>query len=98
MIRAVIFDFGNVICSFDVNRFLLSIAEATGRPPELVGEIYSQISPLARQYETGMVSSDQFFSTITKQYDLRMPKEDFVHAFTNVFTPVPGTIALIRSL
>jgi len=97
MIKAVIFDFGNVICAFDNDRFLRSLLPHTDlRLEDLKDAIYG--SDLPNLYETGLISSEEFFRQATRTGNLSISREDFFRAFTDIFTPIPGTFGLIRDL
>lgn len=97
MIRAVIFDFGNVICAFDNDRFLRSLLPHTDlRMEDLKEAIYG--SDLPNLYETGIVSSEEFFRQAARRGKLSVSREEFFRAFTDIFTPIPGTFRLIRDL
>jgi epoxide hydrolase-like predicted phosphatase len=98
MINAVIFDFGNVICKFDMRIFVEKVSRMTNTPFSKMQDILHQSFPLARDYETGLISSDEFFSRISGMYGLSLPRKTFVHAFVDVFTPIPSTFHLIREL
>ncbi len=96
-VRAVIFDFGGVINSFDVGIFLRKLAS---RSEKTVAEIGSLIygSGLPVLYESGRISSAEFFARLVKLCGLRMSEEEFVPAFTEIFTPIEPTLGLIRRL
>ena len=98
MIKAVVFDFGNVICRFDNRIVLKKIAENTGRSMEDLEGILYRASDLILQYEKGNVTSDEFFIFVKMKTGLQMSKEEFIHAYTDKFTPIPETIHAIRSL
>lgn len=98
MIRAIVFDFGNVICRFDVRLFVERLSRMQNRPVTDFEEILRQSFDLGRQYETGLITSDQFFHKVSQRYALSLSKSDFIDAFTNLFTPIPSTFALIRQL
>jgi putative hydrolase of the HAD superfamily len=61
-------------------------------------DILRQSFDLGREYETGLITSDQFFQKVSQRYALSLAKSDFIDAFTNLFTPIPSTFALIRQL
>jgi glucose-1-phosphatase len=98
MIKAIIFDFGNVICKFDMRIFVEKISQLANTPASKMQDILHQSFPLARDYETGLISSDEFFGRISRMYGLSLPKQKFVHAFVEVFTPIPPTFHLIGKL
>ena len=97
MIRAVIFDFGNVICSFDNDTFLRSLLRYTDKPfDELKSALYA--SDLPARYETGRISSEEFFREAAGRGGLSATREVFFKAFERIFTPIPATFRLIRDL
>ncbi len=98
MIKAVIFDFGNVLCTFSVARFFENLA---GRSRCTVNELHGlmpEISRLAIAYETGHLTSDQFFLQLTETARIDISRQDFIHAYTDIFTPIESTFTLIRQL
>ncbi len=96
-IRAVLFDFGGVICTFDVRIFLRRIAS---RSQKSAGEIGALIydSQLPVLYESGRISSAEFFERLAQLCGIRMSEKEFVSAFTEIFTPIEATLDLIRRL
>lgn len=97
-IKAIIFDFGNVICKLDNGLFLQGISNYTEKSTaELNSLIYVQ-SDLPRQYETGLIGSHYFFESIVALCKLSITKEEFIKAYTNIFTPIPTTFELIKQL
>ena len=96
--RAVVFDFGNVICSFDVGRFIQNIASATGKPPEELREAIRHSIPLIRDFESGRVSSEEFIAAMNRAAGVQLAAEDFRRAYCEIFTPIPETLQLIRTL
>ena len=94
--KAIIFDFGNVICSFDNTIFIKNISEITGKDaPELHDMVYTA-SDVTRRYETGQLSSDEFYAEVTETCGLSVSKEDFFQAFTGIFQPNTAMIELIK--
>lgn len=97
MIKGIIFDFGNVISAFDNDRFLRGLLPHTDlRFEELKEAVYA--SGLSARYESGRISSVEFFREASLRGNLSIPMEGFFKAFTDIFTPIPGTIRLIRDL
>ncbi len=96
-IRAVLFDFGGVISTFDVGIFLRRVAS---RSEKSAGEIGALIyrSQLPVLYESGRISSAEFFARLATLCGIRMSEDEFVSAFTEIFTPIEPTLDLIRRL
>ncbi len=98
MIKAIIFDIGNVIYRFDNNIFLNKISKHTEHSAAELNELIYESSTLPKQYESGLLTSDEFFDSITDLCDLNITKNDFIDAYTNIYTPIAPTFDLIRKL
>ncbi len=98
MIKGIIFDFGNVICNFDNNIFIEKISKHTKKTKEEIHDIIFNSSDLMKKYETGVISSDEFFNETVKRCSLSISKQEFIKAFTDIFTPIPTTFDLIKKL
>ncbi|MBI5419581.1 MAG: HAD family phosphatase [Deltaproteobacteria bacterium] len=97
MVKAIVFDFGGVICRFDNDIFLRNLLPYTDKGfDELKERIYG--SDLPRRYETGLVSSEEFFREVVRRCGLSITREKFIEAFTGIFTPIPSTFRLIERL
>jgi len=98
VINAVIFDFGNVLYSFRVMTFLEHLARrSTCTVPELL-KLMPEISRLAVEYETGLITSDQFFQQITELARIRISRQEFIDSYCAIFTRIESTATLIRAL
>jgi FMN phosphatase YigB (HAD superfamily) len=98
VIKAVIFDFGNVLYSFRVATFLEQLAcRSTCTVPELL-KLMPEISRLAVAYETGLITSDQFFRRLTELAKIRISRQEFIDAYCAIFTRIESTASLIRRL
>ena len=62
MIKAIIFDIGNVIYKFDNKKFVKKIAEHSKKSSE---ELYDLIykTELIKKYESGKITSQEFYTT-----------------------------------
>ena len=97
MIRGIIFDFGNVICSFEVGRFLARLNGWSGVPVETLRErVYG--SDLHSLYERGRISSEEFRARVARMTGASVPAETFEEGFTDIFTPLTDTQSLILGL
>jgi epoxide hydrolase-like predicted phosphatase len=98
MIQAVIFDFGNVICRFDPKIFVRGIAPHSARPlPELTS-LLMHSADLFTDYETGRISSPTFLELMSVRCELSCSQDQFIAAFSSIFTPNLPMFALIRHL
>jgi putative hydrolase of the HAD superfamily len=98
MIKAIIFDFGNVICTFDNNRFLGRIAKHTDKPVDELYQLIYRGSGLSKQLETGKITGEEFYEKVSELCGLNMPIEEFRKAYTDIFDPIPTTFDLIKRL
>jgi putative hydrolase of the HAD superfamily len=98
MIRAVVFDFGNVICRFDPMIFVRGVAPWSSLPVQDLARVLKNSPDLFTDYETGRISSRTFFELMCVRCELTCTEERFISAFASIFTPIPETFDLIRSL
>ena len=96
-IRAIVFDFGGVISTVDVEGFVRRIAERSEKTALEIGALlYGSKLPVL--YESGRISSADFFARVAALCGLRMTRDEFVRAFNGMFTPIEPTLDLIRRL
>jgi putative hydrolase of the HAD superfamily len=98
MIKAVIFDYGNIISSVDNDHFLEEFARTGGRTGPELQEFINEKADLLKQYETGLVTSDEFFERFVKSGGFDIGKDEFIKLFTGRFSPMTATRDLIRRL
>jgi putative hydrolase of the HAD superfamily len=97
VIRGIIFDFGNVICSFDVEIFLAKLHERSGLDVETLRDgVYG--SRLHSRYERGEISSKEFHREVVRCIGMDIPAEELADWFSGIFTPLESTHGLIRTL
>jgi FMN phosphatase YigB (HAD superfamily) len=86
MVRAVIFDLGNVIVPFDPQRRVLEFAAVC---PYTTAEISSRVaaSGLAQRFETGQVSPQEFYHGICRTLDLQVSYSEFCRIWSSIFLP-----------
>jgi epoxide hydrolase-like predicted phosphatase len=97
-LQAVIFDFGRVIADFDIGRFVTRAARFSTLSDSALSEMMAQVMPVAVRYETGLMTSRQFYDAVCGIASLSMAEEEFRSAYTEIFTPRPATLALVRQL
>jgi epoxide hydrolase-like predicted phosphatase len=98
MIHAVVFDFGNVVCGFDLQQFLRRISRFSKKSISELQEIFPSFRDVAIEYESGLITSDHFFEGIRKRTELSISKQEFIKAYCEIFTPIPATFDLVRKL
>ncbi len=98
MIKALIFDFGNVLCKFDNGIFLRRISEFADKSVRELHELIYLSSDVPTRYESGLISSEEFFAEISKRCGLTVSKLEFIKAYTEIFTPIGTSFELVRGL
>lgn len=94
MIKAVIFDLGNVIVPFDFKR---AYARMEGLCPYPAAEIPQRLrsSDLVMRFETGGIGAEDFVREISSILDLRTSHDEFCDIFNCIFmkeTLVPESL------
>jgi HAD superfamily hydrolase (TIGR01509 family) len=97
-IRAVIFDFGNVLCRFDNDRFLAGLAALCGRPAEELKVALYGGSSLTQDYEAGRIGSAEFLAGLSALCGRDLPEAEVLHSYTDIFEPIKATFDLVRKL
>lgn len=99
MIKAIIFDFGNVICRFNNEILRERISNLTSKAKEEIFELIYKKSDLPRKYETGLISSQEFFEELSSLCGLKVSYEELKKIYSeDKFTPIEGMSELIESL
>lgn len=88
MIKAFIFDLGNVIISYDQSRVVSTIEQHCDFSAD---EIFNNIflTQVVQGYDTGRISSVEFFDELKKIFDLRMTFSEFEKAWNSTFDLAP---------
>lgn len=97
-IKGVIFDFGNVIATFDNGLIRKQLATITGLSMEELDRKLFKESSVTYDYESGAISSKQFLEKVSELCDYTISEEIFIPIFTDIFTLIPETSELIRML
>ena len=97
-IQAVIFDVGNVQCRLHRERMLQGLAAVTGRPSGEVRELLYGTPGLLAPYEDGRLDSSGFLAALSAFAGRPLPEEATAAAFTDMFSPIPETLALLHRL
>ncbi len=96
-ISAVCFDLGKVLLDFDWKIMLRRIAEQSPLPPEEISRRLSN-NPNLLHYETGSVTTREFFSYFKKLTEFRGTIDELRAFFCEIFTPLSEHIALAALL
>lgn len=88
MIRAILFDLGNVLVPVNFIRCREALAEVCVHPPKEVQRILGG-SGLPRKYESGEVSSAEFFDATCRLLEMNVTYEKFTQVWGEIFSPDP---------
>lgn len=98
MTRAVILDLGNVIVGLDFPRAYRAAASLTGHSAGEIPELI-RAANLARPYERGELTSEEFYLRFCRALDLKISYSEFVDLWSDMFQPEPIlTAGLLREL
>jgi putative hydrolase of the HAD superfamily len=98
LIRGIVFDFGNVLCSFDIETLVHNLATLSSAPARQIREGLKRSSEVARKYETGLISSAEFHVELCRRTGIAAPLEEFRKAYCDIFVPIPASFDLVRQL
>ncbi len=96
MIRAFLFDIGNVIVRFDFTRALRAVASLSDVPDEAA--VLQRIDAVKLIYEDGRMSREAFLREAFALLKYRGTREQFIAAWQDIFWANEPMHALIRSL
>ena len=97
MIKAVAFDLGKVLVEFDYGIAGRKIAARASMAAAELGQFLVHV-PLIIQYETGLLSSEQFFQEIRAASGFLGDMEEFASLFADIFTPIEPMVQLQSEL
>lgn len=93
MIRAVIFDLGNVLIDFDHNIAAGKIAQFCGKSRKQIYDFFFD-SELTGTFEEGKISGADFFFKVKEKLDLNLGYADFVLIWNEIFFLSPKNRAV----
>jgi HAD superfamily hydrolase (TIGR01509 family) len=97
MIEVVIFDLGKVLVDFDYSIAAPKIAARTRMSPlELIS--FFMRSPLLLQYETGLITSQEFYREVSAGTGFAGSFDEFAGFFGDIFDPIEPMIQAHASL
>ena len=93
MIKVAAFDIGKVLLDFDYRIFARRMASRTRMDVPAL-DVFLNQSPLLARYESGQLTTPEFFAVVQKETGFDGSEEDFGAFFENIFTPIDEVIAL----
>ena len=96
-ITAITFDLGNVLIRVDHLRFCRRLAALAALSPQ---EVFAQVfgSSLEPGYDTGRISSREFFERVTSHFVVGLPYGEFCDLWCDIFDPMDGMTELVQHL
>jgi len=96
-ITAITFDLGNVLIRVDHFRFCRRLAALAGLTPQ---GVYAQVfeSGLEPGYDTGRITSREFYERVTAHFGLDLPYSRFRDLWCDLFDPMDGMAELVQHL
>jgi FMN phosphatase YigB (HAD superfamily) len=94
---AIVFDLGKVLVDFDYSIAARRIAARSTQPPENL-HLFLSSSPLLVQFETGLVTRQEFFESVRDATGFRGDPGEFGEMFADIFTPIAPMIELHAEL
>jgi len=97
LIKAIIFDLGNVILNFDHKIACKRLSEKSNFSSEY---IYNYIfnNYLEELYDKGKISSNKFYRTICKSLGIKISYQEFYEIWGDIFWLNPGMDKILKSL
>jgi len=93
----LIFDLGKVLVDFDYTLAARKIAARSARSPKDLHAFLGS-SPILLEYESGRLTRRQFFDLVCQAIGFHGDLEEFGGFFADIFTEIPGTLALHAEL
>ncbi|MBU3941387.1 MAG: HAD family phosphatase [Nanoarchaeota archaeon] len=98
MIKAIIFDYGNVIWKWNNHIFLDKIVKKSNKSYEYIDN-FIFLSGLQDKFELGEISEIDFFRIIKEQCNLSITRKEFFKEYTDrLFEKISSTTVLIKKL
>jgi HAD superfamily hydrolase (TIGR01509 family) len=97
MIKTVVFDLGKVLVDFDYSIAARRIALRSKMPAEKIAPFISQ-SPLLFRYETGLMTTAQFYQEVCDTTGYCGLADEFGQCFADIFVPIPKMVELQAAL
>ncbi|MCL2389954.1 MAG: HAD family phosphatase [Endomicrobia bacterium] len=98
-IKAVIFDLGQVIFKFDLSKFINAFVKKTSETPiEYVNKLILEHSQDTFLYETGKISSLEFYNLLKEKTHYQGSFNEFSVIWNNIFKLKYETLEVIAAL
>ena len=92
----VVFDLGKVLVDFDYSIAIRRFAECSEAGLDQIQRLVD--SPIQMEYESGIITTDEFFVAIRDGAGFRGSRAEFVNIFADIFSPMEPMIAFLDRL
>ena len=89
-LRVVVFDLGKVLVDFNYSIAVRRFADRSEAGLERVQELVN--SPIQFDYESGLITTDEFFAAVRDGAGFRGDRAEFVEIFADIFSPMERMI------
>ena len=96
-VKAVVFDLGKVLVDFDYGIAGRRLAARATMAAAELGQFLVHV-PLIVEYETGMLTSQQFYERVRAASGFLGDLEEFAASFADIFTPIKPMVQLNAEL
>ena len=96
MIRAFLFDIGNVLVRFDFSKAYAALAPQSGVRAE--GDLFARIDEVKLRYEDGQLARPDFLQQVFAFLEFRGTEADFIRAWQSIFTANEPMVQLVDAL
>ena len=97
-IKAVLSDLGRVILHFDNHIFFRKLAGYSSLSYEEIAKLAFDHGELVRLFDGGRMIPREFYERVTGRVGARMDEEAFFSIYNDIFSPIPGTLDILREL
>src|SRR5678809_195193 len=97
MVRTIVFDLGKVLVEFDYGIAGRKLAERSRMAAVELGQFLVHV-PLIIRYETGLISSAEFYQEVRAASGYTGDLEEFAGLFADIFTPIEAMVGLNEEL
>ena len=95
MLKALVFDLGNVLVFFDHRIAVRQVAALTAQDPSQVDQFLRQ-SAEAAAYERGRITTEGFCCAFNERFGIHVDHKELLQAASDIFTPNDPMIAIFE--
>jgi putative hydrolase of the HAD superfamily len=97
-VKAVLSDLGRVILHFDNHIFYRKLAGFASLSYEEIARLAFDHGELVRLFDGGRLAPRAFYERVTARTGAAIGYEEFFVIYNDIFSPVPGTLDLLRGV